>query len=172
MNISGWDHLDPNVKNLWRIGSLISSLIIGALPVFPILILQSNSPTRFATWMWAIPPAVFVIYLILGQIFVGRAFDCYRYRLGEDDIAVAKGIFWKSWRFVNRNRVQHVDLHAGPIARALGLVQINIYVGGMPEAAASIPGLSVARGEELRSRLIKADIERPVVSPISEPPLG
>lgn len=172
MDISGWSFLDSKVKTLWRLGSFIGALVYGAMATGLVFFLKAILDSRFASWLWLIPLAVFLVTAILGQILVAKAFDCYRYRLGEDDIAVAKGIFWKSWRFVNRNRVQHVDLHAGPLARALGLVQINIYVGGMPHAAATIPGLSVSKAEDLRGRLIKAEAEVPQVTPPLEPPLG
>ncbi len=171
MNISSWNTLDPKVKNLWRLNSLVRAVMLTVPVALVLLILGANASVVLPRFAWFIPAGVFLVTLIWGQLLVNRSYDCYRFRLGEDDIAVARGIFWKSWRFVNRNRVQHVDLHAGPIARALGLVQINIYVGGMPEAAATIPGLAVAKGEELRSRLIKADVERPLEPSITEPPI-
>lgn len=149
-----WEMLEPQVKTLWRVENLITTLVIALIVGVPEFLITRRLDN------WRVPPltitvALLVISLGIGQWIVGRSYHLYRFRLGEDDLAVAKGVFWRSWRFVSRNRIQHVDISAGPIARALGLVNVSLFVGGMPMAAVSIPGLTEARGEQLRATLIK-----------------
>lgn len=165
-DISGWKHLHENVRKLWRISNLITGVVVAGFAVIPDLIIR-KSAEKWPLFPFAIPFFVLVLIVGLGQWIVGRSFECYRYELGEDDLAVAKGVFWKSWRFVNRNRIQHVDLSSGPIARALGLVHVSVFVGGMQAAAVSIPGLSTHDAELLRSKLIKATTEAIPPDPIS-----
>lgn len=153
-DISEWERLEPQVRTLWRVGNLVTTAVFAGLLAIPEFLV-----TRRLDW-WFLPPLtvtvlVTLLSLGLGQYMVGKSFDRYRFRLGDDDLAVAKGVFWRNWRFVSRNRVQHVDITAGPVAQWLGLVEVSIYVGGMMTAAATIPGLTVRRGEELRARLIK-----------------
>lgn len=174
INIAGWKKLEPKVQNLWRVTNGITSLVFAGLAIVPDIIIRSQN-SSWRLFPFALPLFALVVIGGLTQWVVGRSYDCYRYQLGDDDLAVAKGVFWKSWRFINRNRVQHVDLTSGPIARALGLVEVSIYVGGMHTAAAVIPGLSQKDAENLRSSLVRAsDVPVPVVesSPeVTAPPM-
>lgn len=156
VDISTWSKLEPKVQNLWRVSNGIWAAVLAGFTIIPDLIIRKTTEESWPLFPFAIPLIAFVVLGIFTQWIVGRSYQCYRYKLGEDDLAVAKGVFWKSWRFVNRNRIQHVDLTSGPISRALGLVEVSIYVGGMPTAAATIPGLSQYDAEQLRSSLVKA----------------
>ena len=161
-----WEMLEPQVKTLWRVENLISTLIIALMVGVPEFLITRRLDN------WRVPPltitgGLLVLSLGIGQWIVGRTYHLYRFRLGEDDLAVAKGVFWRSWRFVSRNRIQHVDISAGPIARALGLVNVSLFVGGMPTAAVSIPGLTEARGEQLRATLIKDTPKQATDEPIA-----
>jgi len=161
-DISRWNYLHENVRKLWRISNLITGLVLAGCAAIPDLIIRKTAD-KWLLFPFALPLFMFILVVAIGQWIVGRTFTCYRYELGDDDLAVAKGVFWKSWRFVNRNRIQHVDLSSGPIARALGLVHVSVFVGGMQAAAVSIPGLSTHEAEMLRGKLIKASTE--VISP-------
>jgi len=114
--------------------------------------------------------AIFVIFLALNLWLASRSYELYRFRVGSDDLAVARGVFWRNRRYISRARIQHVDITAGPIVRMLGLVHVSIYVGGQAMAAVSIPGLSAGEGEKLRDTLLKGPaIEAQATPPISEP---
>lgn len=158
---SRWRRLHPKVQTLWRLGNLVSTASL-TLPVGLIAFL--NIKLLKGPW-WvaiAVAGAFFVIALAIGQSIVGKAYDRYRYELGDDDLGITKGVFWRSWRFISRNRVQHLDITAGPIARALGLVQVTVYVGGMHQAAATIPGLTEHEGELLRANLVTDRTKPPI----------
>lgn len=163
-----WEPLEKSVKMLWRAQQAIGSIFFGLILLLPEFILSREVPK------WPIPfglisGTIFLLYLGIGQLFIGKKFESFRFQLGDDDLSVASGIFWKQWRFISRNRVQHVDITAGPIARALGIVQVSIFVGGMAAAAATIPGLTQSRGEELRHKLVKD--RKPQILPPEEPPV-
>lgn len=164
IDIQSWSQLEPKVRTVWRVSNAIATLVLAGAATGLDLVLRGEAFT-WKLFPFALPLAVVVLVGGIGQFLVDRSYACYRYQLGEDDLAVAKGIFWKSWRFVNRNRVQHVDLTSGPIARALGLVDVSIYVGGMHTAAAHIPGLSQHEAENLRSSLVHASDAAPALSP-------
>ncbi len=175
IDIKSWKNLEPKVQTLWRVTNGIMSLVISCLAIAPDLIIR-NLGTKWPLFPFALPLIAFVVIGGLTQWIVGKSYQCYRYELGENDLGVAKGVFWKSWRFVNRNRIQHVDLTSGPVARALGLVEVSIFVGGMPTAAVVIPGLSMSEGERLRSTLVKAadvpnPMETPATSELAPPPM-
>ncbi len=167
LDTSGWSRLNPNVCKLWRVQNLITALFLTPLAVFPFFILHSVADLD-RKYIFIGAAAFFVVYVSIGQAVVGASYSRFRYRLSDDDLAVCKGVFWRSWRFVSRTRVQHIDVAAGPVARALGIVNVSIFVGGMPTAVASLPGLLAADGELLRSRLVHDD--KPAPAPVSSPP--
>lgn len=155
IDIQTWQKLDPKVRTLWRVSNAIATLVLAGLAAGLDVLFRHEVP-GWKIFPFALPVIVIVFVGGIGQFLVDKSFDCYRFELGEEDLAVAKGIFWKSWRFVNRNRVQHVDVTSGPVARALGLVHVSIFVGGMHTAAAYIPGVSQHEAEVLRSSLVRA----------------
>ncbi|MDI9640006.1 PH domain-containing protein [Kamptonema cortianum] len=161
-----WQHLEPQVKALWRIQNLISSFVTLGFALIPILVFSSKVP-EYGSMLWAGWGALGVLLLGIGQWKVSRSYDMFTFSLGEEDLVVASGIFWRNWKFVSRNRVQHVDISAGPIARSLGLVEVSVYVGGLATAVVTLPGLTETRGDLIRKHLIRDRLPEP--SP-QEPP--
>ncbi len=153
LDTSTWVGLHPNVQKLWRVWGLLTPLFL-AIPVgfFEWFVLRDSK--RWLVPEPAIAAGILVFGIIYGQIMVGRRYRNYRYLLGEEDLRVSYGVAWKTWRFIARNRVQHVDVTAGPIARALGLVEVSVFVGGLATAAVTIPGLEPHVAETLRQRLV------------------
>jgi membrane protein YdbS with pleckstrin-like domain len=170
----GWEQLDQNVRSLWLAQAGITTLVLLVI-LLPIDIFALGSIDEYP-----LPKGLVggVLPLLIGgfsAVMANRQFECARYRLTDEDLAYAYGVFWKSRRFVPRGRIQHVDVKAGPIARALGLVELSVYVGGQPTAAITIPGLSPEIGESMRQLLLRRHGDRELgVAPadveISPPP--
>ncbi|MCG9895201.1 MAG: PH domain-containing protein [Fimbriimonadaceae bacterium] len=176
-----WRSLDPKVQTLWRISSAVTGLLIGGaiVPVEFLALRRIES--------WPLPAGVLAAIVGLGLILLGvslagAGYRRAKFRVGEDDLAYSHGIVWRSQRFVNRGRIQHVDITAGPVSRALGLVDISVFVGGQMGAAISIPGLPKEEGEELRQVLLAGSVQKLVeaqveakaeaqVQPTPPPPL-
>lgn len=177
LSIDSWDLLEPKVKTLWRIQSAIAGAIISIISIPVELALFFNrAETRFPLPPGTITVALLLLTVALPIYFAGRRYDMYRYRLGEGDLAVAHGIFWRTQRFINRARIQHVDISSGLIARALGLCEMSVFVGGQVGAAVQIPGLNNQRAEQIREVLLAGnapavDPPPPVAPPASfDPP--
>ncbi len=174
LSLEGWSLLEPKVKTLWRIQSAITGVILTGVSLpFDIFILRSEG--RFIVPIGVIPAVLALLTIGLPIFLAGRKYDMYRYRLGDDDLSVAHGIFWRTMRFINRARIQHVDIAAGPIARKLGLCDMSVYVGGQVGAAVQIPGLSPQEAERIREILLrsaKLHLEAPPAVPpmATEPP--
>lgn len=166
-NTETWESLEPKVQTLWRVSGVLNAFLFAGLVAIPEFIVTPKLRPEYLLPTGLFTGVVLVLFLIIGQIFVSLSYKNYRFLLGEDDMAVAKGVLWKSWRFISRNRVQHVDITSGPIARLLGLVHVSIYVGGMQTAAVSIPGLTKTRGEQLRQKLVRDDVPEPEATPIT-----
>lgn len=160
-----WSSLDINVKRLWRFEAAISSLVVAGL------LLAADIAIHGAFEQLPIPKGVAMIVLAVAfacwlQYLVGRRFHFWRYKLGDADLCVAYGIYWRTRAYVPRVRIQHVDVTAGPISRMLGLAILSVFVGGRAGAVATIPGLATAEADRLRKQLLRledAQIEAPPV---------
>jgi hypothetical protein len=161
--IASWSHLDPAVNKLWRIEAAISGFVYLILFVGAGAILDEaleGMPVQF----WLVGLAVGLALLALSFYVAGRKFEFWRFTLGEDDLAVSHGIWWRTRIYVPRARIQHVDVTAGPISRALGLAVVSVFVSGHGGAVATIPGLRADEAERLRRVLLKLSEQAPPVA--------
>lgn len=147
--------LDPRVINLWRLtrligfgivllisllGSLIAGLaafdsVVGTLSGWGVLAV-------FFGWLtWWYPP---------------RAYRAWSYRVDDRVLETRSGIWFRVIKLLPLSRLQHVDLHRGPLERANGLASLVLHTAGTHEATLVIPGLAAEDAARLRDRLVAA----------------
>jgi uncharacterized protein len=66
------------------------------------------------------------------------------------DIAFKKGIIWQQIIILPLARVQHIEVHRGPIERQLGLASLKLYSAGGMSADLQIGGLSYQDCKNMR----------------------
>jgi membrane protein YdbS with pleckstrin-like domain len=138
------NRLSPRIVIVWRAAGGIFAL----LAAVPALI------TGFALEMPWLGLLVLTIGGALAWTFPPRRWRHWSWRVGESDVRVAHGTWWKRESVVLHSRIQHVDTHQGPIERMLGLASVVLYTAGTVGAAVKIPGLPAAEAEALRDRLV------------------
>ncbi|MCW5936191.1 MAG: PH domain-containing protein [Fimbriimonadaceae bacterium] len=158
----GWKPLDPRVKQLWIVQSMISAVIL-PLVAFVLDTFLRKEVEGYRVPFGVLPLAVLLVSVPLGIWLVSAGYNNWRYVLRDHDLVVAHGIFWKTRRYISRPRIQHLDVTAGPIARGLGIEHVNVYVGGHTGPVASIPGLGPREVEELRRTLVRVETPPPPV---------
>jgi hypothetical protein len=147
-----WRSLHPGICTVWRMGSAIAAPIVAAATAGLARALQEAVALPLP-W-WAVGLLVAPLYLAWNWWLAGRRFASWRYALSADDLSVEHGVFWRLARTVPRVRIQHVDVHSGPLDRALGLAQLSIYTAGSEGAVETIPGLAPETAEALRDALL------------------
>ena len=87
--------------------------------------------------------------VVLLLIAVLRVFEIRRlaYQLREHDLSLRSGVISHRVESLPFSRVQHVNIHRGPIERSLGLATLQVSTAG-PNI--SIPGLSRADAERIK----------------------
>lgn len=163
-----WTKLDDKVKRVWRWGAFLGplTLLIPGLAIGIAIERKRDLPVPLTFLV----VGAYVLIALISFFFVERKFEAWRYRITDEDIATRSGIFWRNKRYVGRHRVQHVDVTAGPIQRALGLAEIKVYVAG--GEAASIPGLTEHEAERIRQTLLRQDKVPPTAPVPPLPPQG
>ena len=96
--------------------------------------------------------AIFVAY-ILPQ----RRYNHWGYDLGGDRLRTVHGYLFHSDTVVPFGRVQHIDVHQGPIQRPYGLATLTLHTAGTHNSTVSLPGLAhadaLAMRETIRSHI-------------------
>lgn len=77
----------------------------------------------------------------------------------EDELLLSKGKMWHTITAIPYGRIQFVDVESGPIARALGLKELEIHTASTTSNS-SLPGLPAAEADALRDRLAAKARER------------
>lgn len=142
--------LDPKIKNVWRISSIVwvtfTFLVLFLCLFIPWLIERE----AVLMYIWV---AIVVVYVIAMIIFVGVLpsirYIRWRYELSEDYLDIARGIVWKNRTIIPFIRVQNTDTRQGPILRAFGLSSVTVATAGGEH---EIPGLSNEIAEEVRDK--------------------
>lgn len=167
---SQWKPLDPKVKALWQVSGLLSGLLVGMIVlIFEFFVLR-NIPYPVPIGITSAGAALLVA--LPAVVLAGLQYKNARYFVGDDDLAYSRGILFKSQRFINRARIQHVDITQGPIARWLGLVEVSVFVGGQLAAAISIHGLTREEGEHLQSVLLEGSMVKYRAAVEAPPPVS
>ena len=83
---------------------------------------------------------------------MGRNFRSWGYVERADDLMVTHGAMFKKLTVVPYGRMQLVDVKAGPIERAFGLVNVKLHTAAATTDA-QVRGLSPVDAGSLRDRL-------------------
>lgn len=158
---SAWqfEHLDPRARWGMRLAALIGMLFfltaawVGVAVVFGVA-LDMHWPAAVAC---AGIPVTVLSAPLLAFLYGSARWRRTRYALTPQGLRIQRGVWWRSDTVVPRSRVQHTDLHRGPLDRALGLAGLRVYTAGSELGRVALNGLSLERAEALRDALIRED---------------
>jgi hypothetical protein len=93
-----------------------------------------------------------VVLLVWAWFAVGRNLRSWGYLERDDDLLVTHGAMFKKLTVVPYGRMQLVDVKAGPIERAFGLVRVKLHTAAATTDA-EVCGLTPDVAGALRDRL-------------------
>ena len=148
--------LDPRVIQLWRITGLISVGMLLLMALGPLVGVAH-------ALLWGITGG-FLLWLLLAAMCAGwawwfpkRRYRAWGYRIDARVLETRSGVWFCVIKLVPLSRLQHVDLHRGPLERAHGLASLVLHTAGTHEATHVIPGLDADEAVRLRDRLVAAE---------------
>ncbi len=152
-----WQSFDPRNIDYERTAGWIAIAVVGLIMVFGLTI------TGIATWPnWMVLGiAGSVCLLVLGfLVFINiyipplshsrAAWSC-----DARGFQIRKGIWWRKVTSVPRSRVQHTDVHQGPMQRSYGLAKLTIHTAGTQNSTVEVEGLNHQVAMQLRDVLIE-----------------
>jgi len=148
-----YNPLDPRVVKLWKLHSLITSAVLLGVTGVGVVILGLG---QVAPWKWLIAGWVALAGLRAYFLFwrQQRLYRAWGYRLDGKVLETRHGIWFRQLQLLPLPRLQHVDLHSGPIERSLGLASLLLHTAGTHEATIVIPGLDANEAVRLRDHLV------------------
>jgi uncharacterized protein len=141
--------LHPNYVKVVRLGAVGLALpfVAGAVILESVGTLPSG--------VFLAPVLMFALWLIIRAPL--RRYHARGYQMGTDRLRVVRGLIFRSDTVVPFGRVQHIDVHQGPVERIYGLGTLVVHTAGNHNASVSLPGLAhgdaIAMREAIRARI-------------------
>lgn len=147
--------LHPNYVHALRVQTIFT-----AIPVL-IAALVIEAALREAALL---PPGMIAgtILLIVIALIIrvpSRRYNARGYQISTDRLRVVRGLFWRSDTVVPFGRVQHIDVHQGPLDRFFGIATLTLHTAGNHNASVALPGLGEPLARAMRED-IRAHIRR------------
>ena len=147
--------LEKGQHRVMLVRSMIAALILLAAATIGAALLQQRS---------GVPPAFILAPALLVSAFIGiispgRRYRAWGYRMDEEELRLASGVYTQVETLVPLKRVQHLDIAQGPLERANGVCRLMLHTAGTANSLVVLPGLSRETAEAMRSE-IRARIRR------------
>lgn len=152
-SVAEFRKLDPRVVPLWRTSGLIGwgiflviLLVVGMVIDFGV---PGSRPYVLGVWLGL---ALLAAFLILWH--PPRSYRAWSYRFDEYVLELRFGIVVHVVQVLPLNRLQHVDLHRGPLERYFGLASVVLFTAGTQNVSMVIPGLDADEAARFRDELV------------------
>ncbi len=113
----------------------------------------------------AIPALVLLAILAVWWPWTRMSWKAWGWKLDGATFQTRSGVYTKVWKGVPRDRVQFVEVTAGPLQRSAGLATLVIRTAGVRTPAVNVVDLDSAVAEDLRDRLSPPGAGAPPPSP-------
>lgn len=140
--------LDSNYWKVIGLNILITFLILGI--GFGALLFFNSGLQEF--WM----PLLGLFGLFFGFVILFAALSVKKkaFAFRTHDVIFQSGVIATNTIVIPYNRVQHVALHEGFIARIFGLAKVEIFTAGGSASDIAIPGIALAQAEDIKQLLM------------------
>ncbi len=102
-------------------------------------------------------------YCILGTLLAWathslpqKAYDHAGWCLTPSGLEIRRGIWWRSQISVPLARVQHTDVHQGPLMRKFDLAKLIVHTAGTENSTVELSGLNFTTAQRLRDALVES----------------
>lgn len=147
--------LHPNYAHALRVRTTLTAIpfLVGALVLETVFRDQGIFPSG------VIAGPVLLIALILIIRIPASRYNARGYQISADRLRVVRGLLLRRDTVVPFSRVQHIDLHQGPLDRFFGIAALTLHTAGNHNASVSLPGLGADLAADMRED-IRAHIRR------------
>jgi hypothetical protein len=145
--------IDHRVVRLWHLGNTVrvGFMMLGLLLAL-VFLGHAQLPLLLA---WC---GLLVVALVLAWWFADKLYKSWRYRIDNEVLETHFGVIFHTTQLVPMPRMQHVDIHRGPLERTVGLATLVLHTAGTSQATILIPGLDAEYAVALRDYLVQLGV--------------
>jgi len=128
---------------------LIAFLFLAGGFITFILVAGDNLPGKIT---FPIAGAI-VLVIVFSAVVITLGFPRKGYLVREKDVSFQRGLITYKVTSVPLNRIQHVEINQGVLAKIYGLFSVKIYTAGGTSSDLTIPGLTESDAQKLKAFL-------------------
>ncbi len=98
---------------------------------------------------------IFLVILAVMLAVTGKIYEFMGYAIRENDICMRRGLFFKKYVVVPFNRIQHITVEQGPLARAFGLASLKVYSAAGNDNDFVLNGITKERADEMKQFILE-----------------
>ncbi len=140
--------LHPNYWKEILISKGLVLFVLGIAVVLGVVFIEELTDYR-----WLIV-SVYSLFVLVFLFFSNVAYKKKAYAFRNHDVIFRSGIIATNTMVIPYNRVQHVALHEGFIARFFGLAKVEIFTAGGVSSDLEIPGIAKEQAEDIKQLLM------------------
>jgi len=142
--------LDKRYLTADLIGSAIFWTLFGGGGIVLIYLNLWEAPS----WLSSILIPLLLLLIAFSFFTTVLGFKRKKYALREKDIIYQAGLFWRKYTVLPFNRIQHAEVHQGPIERIFDLGKLKIYTAGGSSSDLSISGLPIDKAQSIKHYIL------------------
>lgn len=146
--------LDKNHLKVEYIMNGIFALIL----VVVISVLFFAKGSEWPIWIFGVLAAAALFLVLLSVAFTKAIFRNKEYALRDQDILYQSGLFWKKFTVLPFRRIQHAEVHQGPLDRMFDLAKLRIYTAGGSSSDMSIDGLHIKTAQSIKHFILSKNM--------------
>ncbi len=138
--------LDKRYLTAELIGSAIFWTLLGGGGMILIYLNIWEAPE----WLSLVLIPLLLLLIVFSFVTTIFGFRRKKYALREKDIIYQAGLFWRTYTVLPFSRIQHVEVHQGPIERMFDLGKLKVYTAGGSSSDLSISGLAIDKANAIK----------------------
>lgn len=147
----------PAELQLELIGAWIFGAVVAVAGCIAAVVLAVTLSMTIAAWTLLGTTLSATALVIAQRAYCRRSHHMFRWRLGPHGLEIHRGIWWRQEIAVPRDRIQHVDIHQGPLMRRFGLAMLIVHTAGTVDSSIGLEGLHDSVARQLRSLLTQGN---------------
>ena len=149
----GFESLPPEALRVRRIRGGAAIAVVAFVLALVDVIVRSATDLDIPLVPVSIPAMIVIVLLIGWFPWTRLAWRAWGWRLDDDTFQTRSGVYTKVWTGVPRDRVQFVEVAAGPLQRWAGLATLVVRTAGVRTPAVTVEDLRTDVAEGLRAEL-------------------
>jgi membrane protein YdbS with pleckstrin-like domain len=151
---SGFRSLDPRVRGVWRLATLLRFGVTLSLAGAFLGYLAGGWGLSLGEAVLAGAALPIIFAPLLALVLAPLMYRYWSFRVDQAELRVRHGILWRVDTLVPHGRIQYVEIRRGLLERRSGLSSLVVHTAASEAGQVVVPGLDAPEAESLRRLLI------------------